>query len=329
MTTTTKTWYDTADDWLTQDQQLNNAQLVADHFKGTDWKKESIAALCGNMAHESSLNPNIYEFGYNHSLDRGYGLVQWTPASKYIDWANANGLPYDKGDSQLARMDYEVNQNIQWIADGLQRRYGQGDKYDFSFADFRANTGAYTVEELTEAFMWNYEGPAYSAGTDSLSSRQSFARLCFDTLDWTGTGTGTGGGTLPRQSHVQGVALPSNQYEKEGTLINMAYVLVKTGDSLSKIAKDHGVDINTIKKVRYEEIPNKNNISIGDVVIVPTSKIVIAQKTAAAPVYYTVKPGDSLTKIAQKYNTALAKIQDWNKIPNANLIKVGQKLRVK
>jgi LysM repeat protein len=122
-----------------------------------------------------------------------------------------------------------------------------------------------------------------------------------------------------------------NQYEKEGSLNNMAYVLVKSGDNLSKIAKEHGVDINSIKRVKYEEIPNKNLISVGDVVIVPSSGKVIAAATkpAAAPQYYTVAPGDSLTKLAQKYNVTLAKLQAWNNIKNANLIRVGQKLRVK
>jgi LysM repeat protein len=274
------------------------------------------------MAHESSLNPNIYEFGYGHSLDRGYGLVQWTPASKYIDWANANNLPYDKGDSQLARIDYEVNNNIQWIP--------ISDFNNMTFAEFRGNVGGYDTNYLTAAFTWSYERPARTAGEDSLPARQAFAAKCLATLDWTGTG---GGGTspTPSKSHVQTVAAPTQyQYEKAGSLINMAYVLVKSGDSLSKIAKEHGVDINSIKKVKYEDIPNKNNIAVGDVVIIPTSKVVIAQKTAApAPVYYNVKSGDSLTKLAQKYNTTLAKIQAWNNIKNPNLIKVGQKLRVK
>jgi LysM repeat protein len=325
MTTSTRTWINPNDTFLTDTEKMNNAQLVADHFAGTDWKKESLSALCGNMAHESSLNPDMHELGYGDSPDRGYGLVQWTPMTKYTDWASASGLPWDSGDSQLARIDYEVNNNIQWFNNP------NAPEFDgVSFADFRANTQGMDVATLTKCFMAKYEHPNWTAGMDSLANRQAYAQNYFDTLDWAGTGTGTGGGTTPRQSHVQGVALPSNQYEKEGTLINMAYVLVKSGDSLSKIAKEHGVDVNTIKKVRYEEIPNKNNIAVGDVVIVPTSKIVIAQKTAAAaPVYYTVKAGDSLTKIAQKYNTALAKIQDWNKIPNLNLIKVGQKLRVK
>lgn len=179
-------WITTEDTWLSESQSLNNAQLVASHFLATGWTPLAVAALCGNMRHESSINPNIWEFGYGHSLDRGYGLVQWTPASKYIDWAVANNLEWQLGDSQLSRIDYEADTNIQWIANGHARRYGLEDKYDFSFADFRANTFNNTVEELTEAFMWNYEGPNYSAGSSSLSERQAFARLCVTNLDWSG-----------------------------------------------------------------------------------------------------------------------------------------------
>ena len=38
--------------------------------------------------------------------------------------------------------------------------------------------------------MWNYEGPAYSAGTGSLSERQAFARLVYNTIDFEGGGGG-------------------------------------------------------------------------------------------------------------------------------------------
>jgi hypothetical protein len=116
-----------------------------------------------------------------------------------------------------------VDQNIQWIADGYNRRYSTGvDKYDITFAEFRANTANYTVDHLTEAFMWNYERPALFLGNDSLADRQAFAEQCLSTLDW--TGSGTGGTVTPSNRHVQTVALSSNQYEKAGSLINMAYV---------------------------------------------------------------------------------------------------------
>lgn len=43
---------------------------------------------------------------------------------------------------------------------------------------------------------------------------------------------------------------------------------------------------------------------------------------------YTVKKGDTLTAIAKKYNTTVKKLKDANNIKNANLIYVGQKIKI-
>ena len=43
---------------------------------------------------------------------------------------------------------------------------------------------------------------------------------------------------------------------------------------------------------------------------------------------YTVKKGDNLTKIAKAYGTTVAKLTELNGIKNANLINVGQVLKV-
>lgn len=45
-------------------------------------------------------------------------------------------------------------------------------------------------------------------------------------------------------------------------------------------------------------------------------------------VYYTVKKGDTLTGIAASHSTTVAKLVELNNISNANLIYIGQKLRV-
>ena len=45
--------------------------------------------------------------------------------------------------------------------------------------------------------------------------------------------------------------------------------------------------------------------------------------------YYIVKKGDTLTSIAKKYKTSVKQLVSWNKIKNPNLIRVGQKIRVK
>src|SRR5699024_11052159 len=115
--------------WLSEKQSLENAQKVVDYLytDKKDWSKKSICALIGNMRHESSINPNMYEYGYSWGADRGFGLVQWTPRSKFWNWGLSKGYTETElrsGDSQLARIDYEVDNDIQYIANGHYARYG-------------------------------------------------------------------------------------------------------------------------------------------------------------------------------------------------------------
>ena len=172
--TISNTWVGEYRQWLTEEQSLQNAQLVANHF-GTSWSPEAISALCGNMRVESSVNPDMYEFGYDWEDDRGYGLVQWTPRSKYWDWATSNNLEPRSGNSQLARIDYEKENGIQWIATTA---------YPESFDEFTLSKK--TLPYLTNAFCWNYERPNQQAGQDSMPTRIAFAELCYIELDFEG-----------------------------------------------------------------------------------------------------------------------------------------------
>ena len=175
------TWFDTYQQWLTEEQSLSNAQLVVNYYKAKGWAKESIAALCGNMRKESSLNPNMSEYGYAWEADRGYGLVQWTPRSKYWNWAVGQGLPPEVAESQLARIDYEQANNIQWGP----KVYGT-PPYDFH--GFAVNQNNDSVDTLTYYFGAYYEAPA--ALSSSIAERRAFAHRVFNELDWTGAGTG-------------------------------------------------------------------------------------------------------------------------------------------
>lgn len=53
------------------------------------------------------------------------------------------------------------------------------------------------------------------------------------------------------------------------------------------------------------------------------------KSSGTTPTYYKVQPGDTLSELAQKYGTTVKQLQSWNGISNANLIYVGQKIRVK
>ena len=170
-------WISEYQRWLSESESLQNAQLVANHLIKQGWTKESISALCGNMRHESSINPDMYEYGYNWSEDRGYGLVQWTPRSKYWNWAESKGLNPRDGDSQLDRIDYEVEQNIQWIST---------PNYPETYAQFRASTKS--MDYLVPAFTWNYERPNAESGQQSMPERIAFAKRCLNELDFSGSG---------------------------------------------------------------------------------------------------------------------------------------------
>ena len=46
------------------------------------------------------------------------------------------------------------------------------------------------------------------------------------------------------------------------------------------------------------------------------------------PGYYTVKTSDTLLKIADQFGRVISELVEWNALPNPNIIKVGQVLRV-
>jgi murein DD-endopeptidase MepM/ murein hydrolase activator NlpD len=58
------------------------------------------------------------------------------------------------------------------------------------------------------------------------------------------------------------------------------------------------------------------------------SKAPVAKPTAAAGSTYTVVSGDNLTRIASRYGTTVAALVKLNGIKNANLINVGQVLKL-
>lgn len=136
--------------YLTREEMKTNAILIAGFFLNRDWTVNAIAAMLGNMESESTINPGIYESLDDTSTTNGFGLVQWTPNTKFKEWATANGYT-DFGDltAQCERIQYELENGLQWIATSA---------YPMSFAEFAASDD--TPEHLAQAFLYNYERPA-------------------------------------------------------------------------------------------------------------------------------------------------------------------------
>ena len=51
--------------------------------------------------------------------------------------------------------------------------------------------------------------------------------------------------------------------------------------------------------------------------------------TKTKKVYYVVKKGDTLTSIAKKFKTTTVQLAKWNNITDMDLIREGQKIRVR
>ena len=135
---------------LTESQMTTNAFYIYNALIDHGWVFTPICALLGNMEHESGLNPGRWQSDDVGNTSRGYGLVQWTPASKYIDWCSTQNLSdYTTMDNNIARILYEVENGLQWIPT---------TNYNFTFEQFTKNVG--TVQYLSRAFLLNYERPA-------------------------------------------------------------------------------------------------------------------------------------------------------------------------
>src|SRR5699024_7849048 len=130
----------------------------------------------------------MYEYGYSWGADRGFGLVQWTPRSKFWNWGSSKGYTEKQlrsGNAQLARIDYEVDNNIQWIPKSSNFN-------GLTFKQFRTNSKNLSVSDLTEAFTWGYERPNAQAGAESMPARKAV-----NELKWSSGGGGCGGDDKP------------------------------------------------------------------------------------------------------------------------------------
>jgi len=108
---------------------------------------------------------------------------------------------------------------------------------------------------------------------------------------------------------------------------------VKNGDYLGKIAKRYGVGVSQIK--RWNGLKN-NSLRIGQrLTIYPKNykssshkKSISKTTTKGNEKYYTVKNGDSLWSISQKFpGITIQNIKKWNDI-SSNKLKPGMKLKI-
>ena len=117
------------------------------------------------------------------------------------------------------------------------------------------------------------------------------------------------------------------------TTANLMYHKVKSGENMRQIALRYGV---SIEQVMEWNALRTTNIYVGQKLTIYTNQAPaqpIPTPTPAPPPpvkkYYTVRPGDTFGKIAQRNNLTQAQLQRLNPGVKINSIDIGQRIRIK
>lgn len=119
--------------------------------------------------------------------------------------------------------------------------------------------------------------------------------------------------------------LPSTENSNGNYNTETITYTVQRGNTLSQIASRYGTTVQEIAQIN--EIQNVNLIYPGQVLRIVTNTSINGRETnSTGKTYYTIKRGDTLSRIARKYAISVQNIVEWNNILNPNLIYPGQTL---
>lgn len=139
--------------------------------------------------------------------------------------------------------------------------------------------------------------------------------------------TGSSSGLAPGQTVVAPLRLP----RASGAGMPLGWYcthVVRYGETIFAISRLYGVDPYQLAGANYLFDPGY--IYAGQVLRVPCSGVVAPPPVpvGTAPVYYTVKPGDNLFRIAIRFGTSVYSLVMANHLPNPNLIRSGMRLYI-
>lgn len=107
---------------------------------------------------------------------------------------------------------------------------------------------------------------------------------------------------------------------------------VQPGENLYRISLRYGISLDAL--IQANNIVDQRRIFSGQVLVIPGLSVpddsaeVVNPLVAGTPITHVVQPGESLTIIANQYNTTVEQILLANNIPNPNRIFRGQELSI-
>ena len=116
---------------------------------------------------------------------------------------------------------------------------------------------------------------------------------------------------------------------KTGQLKN--WHTVQSGDSFWDISRQYGIGIRTL--ARWNGMATRDTLKVGQKLVFWTDPLKLADSTSSSTnrqiirkINYRVRKGDSLARIANKFNISISNIEAWNNINRKKYLQPNQKL---
>ena len=108
--------------------------------------------------------------------------------------------------------------------------------------------------------------------------------------------------------------------------------VVRRGDSLWRIARTHGLDVNTLAMINgmqpTDVLRTGQRLRLTADGSSSAAMLAASGSSGARSITYTVRKGDTLSRIARLFQVSVAQIVSWNGLDRSDLIRPGQKLLI-
>lgn len=148
--------------YLSQSERDNNAIKFYYTMTRLGVSYNAIIGMLANIDSESTINPGIWESLIPYG--GGYGLVQWTPYTKYSNWVGSGWE--NNGQKECERIIYEAQNGLQWFSNAYAYTIGYPTSPPISLNEYLNSNLDYHI--LADYWLLYYEHPR----EDLLPSRQ-------------------------------------------------------------------------------------------------------------------------------------------------------------
>jgi membrane-bound lytic murein transglycosylase D len=211
------------------------------------------------------------------------------------------------------------------------------DKYDVKISDIKDWNNLESDKILVGQKLKIYSDKKVS-DTDNKKSKQTYTVQAGDNLTQIADKFSVGVDDLKEWNNLDNDVIYSGQVlkiysskkessSKDKKSSKQTTYTVKAGDNLTQIADKNNVSVTDLKKWNSLD---SDVIYEGQVLKLYASKDSKKNttKNTSKTQYHTVKKGETLARIADKYDVTISDLKKWNKLKSDNIV-IGQKLVVK